>query len=84
LCRDSPTLLPDLSRRIAVLLRFDALRSADDDATDEFRADTSPGGTAPPAAGAEIGAVLGITEEAARMRQARALKRFKDLWARLG
>jgi RNA polymerase sigma-70 factor (ECF subfamily) len=33
---------------------------------------------------AEIGAVLGISEEAARMRQARALKRFKDLWARLG
>ena len=33
---------------------------------------------------AEIGAVLGITEEAARMRQARALKRFKDLWAKLG
>jgi RNA polymerase sigma-70 factor, ECF subfamily len=33
---------------------------------------------------AEVGAVLGIAEEAARMRHARALKRFKDLWGRLG
>jgi RNA polymerase sigma-70 factor, ECF subfamily len=33
---------------------------------------------------AEVAAVLGISEEAARMRHARALKRFKDLWDRLG
>ena len=33
---------------------------------------------------AEVGAVFGIAEEAARMRHARALKRFKDLWDRLG
>jgi RNA polymerase sigma-70 factor (ECF subfamily) len=33
---------------------------------------------------AEVAAVLGISEEAARMRHARALKRFKDLWGRLG
>jgi DNA-directed RNA polymerase specialized sigma24 family protein len=33
---------------------------------------------------AEIGAVLGVQEDAARVRHARALKRFKDLWGRLG
>jgi RNA polymerase sigma-70 factor (ECF subfamily) len=33
---------------------------------------------------AEIAAVLGIQEDAARVRHARALKRFKDLWGRLG
>jgi RNA polymerase sigma-70 factor (ECF subfamily) len=33
---------------------------------------------------AEVGAVLGIQEDAARVRHARALKRFKDLWGRLG
>jgi RNA polymerase sigma-70 factor (ECF subfamily) len=33
---------------------------------------------------AEVAAVLGVAEEAARMRHARALKRFKDLWDRLG
>jgi RNA polymerase sigma-70 factor (ECF subfamily) len=33
---------------------------------------------------AEIAAVLAVREDAARVRHARALKRFKDLWGRLG